>query len=137
MAAISAIPDMPVSVVDGDYKARSYQAASAISRGQVCGLDTNGRAVPYPITGTPGGVVGVAMDGVAAYEMVTLVWDGVVNVANADDTTAIAIGKTCRVATYIGAVILSAAGAETNCIGTVLEKAIAGGSYGKVLLKLR
>ena len=137
MAAITAIPDMPVNPTDGDYKSRSYQAGAAISRGQVCGLDTSGRAVPYPITGIPSGVIGVATDTVAIYDQVNIVYEGVVNVANADDTTAIAIGKTVRVATYIGAVILSAAGAETNCIGMVLTSAIAGGSYGKILLKLR
>jgi hypothetical protein len=125
MAAISAIPDM-LSVVSGDYKATKYQAASAISRGTVLGLDTNGRAVPYPITGTPGGVMGVAMDSAAQYDYVTCVYQGIVNVANADDTTAIAIGKSVRVATFAGAVILSAAGAETNVIGTVQDKAIAG-----------
>ena len=136
MAAISAIPDI-LYVADGDYKAVTVKAGAAILRGTICGLNTSGMAVAYPITGIPSGVVGVAMDTVAAYDPITLIFEGVVNVANADDTTAIVIGKTVRVATAVGAVILSAAGAETNCVGMVLDKAIAGGSYGRILLKLR
>ena len=71
MTAISAIPDI-LNVVDGDFRSYKLQAAVALTRGTVLGIDTNGRAVPYPITGTPGGVVGVAMDSVAAYDMVTV-----------------------------------------------------------------
>ena len=136
MAAITLIPDM-LNVVEGDYRARTYVAGAAITRGTVIGLDTTGRAVPYPITGTPGPVKGVALDTVSTGMSCSVVYEGYVNVANADDTTAIAIGKAVHVATFAGAVILSAAGAETNVIGSVADTAIAGGSYGRILLSLR
>jgi hypothetical protein len=136
MGAISARPDM-LSVVDGDYRAYKVQASAAISRGTVLDLDTNGRAKAYPLSGNPTPCIGVALDTVAAYESVTCVFEGVVNVANADDTTAIAIGSAVKVGTYAGAVIATTTMSDTMIIGSVVEKAIAGNSYGKIMLKLR
>ena len=138
MAAISSIPDM-LNVAVGDYKAFKITAGQAITRGTVLGIDqTYGWAVPQPIatTGT-GAVIGVAMDSVPAYEKVTVIYDGVVNVANALDGTAITQGGQVKVGSFAGAVVVASTTApETNTIGQVLET-IAANSYGKILLKLR
>lgn len=139
MTAISAMPDI-LTVVEGDYKARSYIAGGTIYRGSACTVDSNGRAVVCPITGTTKPCIGVALDAASAYQPVTVVYEGVVNVANADDTTPIAIGSQVSVkagtATYAGAVIVAGSTTDTQIIGTALTT-IAGGSYGKILLKLR
>ncbi|OPX65647.1 MAG: hypothetical protein A4E30_00318 [Methanomassiliicoccales archaeon PtaB.Bin215] len=139
MAAITAMPDI-LNVVEGDYKARSYIAGGTIYRGSACTVDSSGNAVVCPITGTPKPCVGVAQEDAIAGQPVDLVYEGVVNVANADDTTAIAIGAQASVkagtATYAGAVIIAGSATDTGIIGTVLTT-IAGGSYGKILLKLR
>ena len=137
MGAITAIPDI-LQVAVGDYKSFRIQAASAISRGTVLSLDANGRAIPVVITGAaPKSVIGVALDSGAQYDYITVVYKGVVNVANGDDATAIAIGAEVIPGGYVGAVIAATAFTNTNIIGQVLDVAIAGGSYGRILLKLR
>ena len=138
MAAISAIPDMLV-VVDGDYKAKSFTAGVAISRGTILGTDANGAVIPFPIaagTRTMYGVVGVAEDSAAVGDAVSAIYEGVVNVACGDDTTGWAIGQAITIGTFAGAGLATATYTDTHIIGHALET-VAGGSYGKVMLKLR
>jgi hypothetical protein len=138
MTAITAWPDI-LTVVDGDYKAFTRQAGAAISRGMACTLNSSGNAVAATITGTPKPVFGVAMDAAAIGDPVTLIWDGVVRVANSTSTAAIAIGDQVTagpVSAYAGAVSTATSATDTQIIGTAIET-IAVSSYGKILLKLR
>ena len=138
MTAITAWPDI-LTVVDGDYKAFTRQAAAAISRGMACTLNSSGNAVACTITGTPKPCMGVAMNEAAIGDPVTLVWDGVVRVANSTSTSAIAIGDQVTVgpvSAYAGAVSTATTATDTQIIGTAIET-IAVSSYGKILLKLR
>jgi len=139
MAAISAIPDI-LNVAEGDYKARSFTAGEAITRCTVCCLNTSGQAVARPVaagSGTPLPIIGVAQDDAAQYAPVNIIYSGIVNVANADDTTAIAIGSWVKVGTFKGAVVATTTATDTMIVGQVMETAIAGNSYGKIMLKLR
>ena len=138
MTAITAWPDI-LTVVDGDYKAFTRQAAAAISRGMACTLNSSGKAVACTITGTPKPCMGVAMNEAAIGDFVTLVWDGIVRVANSTSTSAIAIGDQVTVgpvSAYAGAVSTATSATDTQIIGTAIET-IAVSSYGKILLKLR
>jgi len=138
MTAITAWPDI-LTVVDGDYKAFTRQAAAAISRGMACTLNSSGNAVACTITGTPKPCMGVAMNEAAIGDFVTLVWDGIVRVANSTSTSAIAIGDQVTVgpvSAYAGAVSTATSATDTQIIGTAIET-IAVSSYGKILLKLR
>jgi hypothetical protein len=79
------------------------------------------------------------MDAAAIGDPVTLIWDGVVRVANSTSTSAIAIGDQVTVgptSAYAGAVSTAAAATDTQIIGTAIET-IAVSSFGKILLKLR
>jgi len=138
MTAITAWPDI-LTVVDGDYKAFTRQAAAAISRGMACTLNSSGNAVACTITGTPKPCMGVAMNDAAIGDFVTLVCDGIVRVANSTSTSAIAIGDQVTVgpvSAYAGAVSTATSATDTQIIGTAIET-IAVSSYGKILLKLR
>ena len=138
MTAITAWPDI-LTVVDGDYKAFTRQAAAAISRGMACTLNSSGNAVACTITGTPKPCMGVAMNEAAIGDYVTLVWDGIVRVANSTSTSAISIGDQVTVgpvSAYAGAVSTATSASDTQIIGTAIET-IAVSSYGKILLKLR
>ena len=138
MTAITAWPDI-LTVVDGDYKAFTRQAAAAISRGMACTLNSSGNAVACTITGTPKPCMGVAMNEAAIGDYVTLVWDGIVRVANSTSTSAISIGDQVTVgpvSAYAGAVSTATSATDTQIIGTAIET-IAVSSYGKILLKLR
>jgi hypothetical protein len=139
MAAISAIPDI-LNVVVGDYKAFPGKAGEAIVRGTLLAYNSSGMLVKAPTYTTAGvnGCVGVAMDDAAIYKPVTVIYSGVVNVANGDDTTAIAIGKSVMIGGYAGAVLVAQTSywSRTNIVGTVMDAAIAGNSYGKIMLQL-
>jgi hypothetical protein len=141
MAAITAIPDILVAA-EGDYKARPYKCAVALSRGQIVGTDSSGNAIPFPIaanTRTMYGVLGVAEDAAAVGDSVSVIYAGVVNVACGDDTTGWSIGQAIRVGTYVGAGLATTTYTDSNIIGTALETVAPATSpkYGKVLLKLR
>ena len=139
MAAITKIPYM-LKGVDGDFRSKKFQAGAAITKGTVLSLNSTGQAIPYPATTTLGVVspcVGVAFADAAIGESVAAIYEGVVAVANADDTTAIAIGSAVKVGTFSGAVIATVTMTDTMIVGQVCETAIAGGSYGFIMLKLR
>lgn len=137
MAAISAWPSI-LSVVEGDYKGKSFKSGAAINRGAVCSLDSSNRAIPQPITGTPSAIIGVALEGAAAAgEDVTIVYSGVCRVANATDG-AIAVGATVKVGTYAGAAVATTTFTDTQIFGQVVDSAgIPASGSGLVLLKLR
>jgi hypothetical protein len=132
------MPDI-LQVVDGDYKAKGYTAGAAISRGHVCSLDSNGRAIPQPITGANiPAAVGVAQDDAAIYQPVSLVYEGVVRVANSSDSAAITVGSAVRVSAFVGTVAATTTYTDTQIIGTVVDPSgIPADGSGLVLLKLR
>jgi hypothetical protein len=135
MATISSLPDI-LNVVEGDYIAYSYIAGAAIGRGQVCSLDSNGRAIPQPITGTPNPPIGVAQDAAAQYQPVSCVWEGKVKVINSSDSVAIAVGATVKVSAYAGCVAATTTYTDTQIVGRAVEAIPASGS-GYILLTSR
>lgn len=81
-------------------------------------------------TGTGSYAVGVCAQSAVSGEMVTVITNGIVNVANDDDTTSIAAGKFVKLGSF-GGVLLASTG--DVLIGMTLD-VIAGGGYGRVKL---
>jgi hypothetical protein len=149
MADISAFPTL-VNVSNFDAPAKTYTAgrkgAVAIKAGMVVGFATHGNTTIEPLDKgnlleTP---VGVALHDATVGEKVTVLGNGArAVVANADDTTAVAIGASVILNdNTVGGTVVAATGGVGGTIGVptpgdgwiigVAEEAIAGGGSGEI-----
>jgi hypothetical protein len=146
MADISAFPSITnVVVVEGHTKTYTGAGSVDIKPGMVVDYDSTGVsntaqaslavANDYPVG------VAITNSDVSASETFTVMLDGIANLANADDTTAIdagewvmtndnAVGGTVSVASIAGSATTLAI-IQANVVGQALAD-IAGGGYGEV-----
>lgn len=145
MGTISAFPAIPSGLFGGTYVSFTAKAEVAVKTGQLLVQDLHAANTvsPTPASGlfNKKWPVGVAMEGKAAGELVTVITTGVVYMGNDSTSSAIAAGVLVKGGAFAGAVAAATIAAATGyaatdtIIGVALDS-IAVSSYGRVLLQL-